>query len=267
MDFLAQIAHSFPIVFRVSFILSFSLEKSNPSVLLYLYMAIITIFSLLVLFFSVVVHEVSHGAMAYFLGDSTAKQAGRLSLNPLKHIDIFGSIIVPLSLLLMTMGRGPLFGWAKPVPINPFNFKDQRWGQLKVALAGPLSNFLLALIFGLICRFLPLAGGLKFSIVFSFFTNSQEVLIPSLQASPYGPLFLIFSVISIYNIAWGIFNLLPLPPLDGSHILFSFLSRRFDGLKMFLAQYGTLILLFLIFFGVSWIFTFALAVYQFMAIG
>ena len=233
----------------------------------YLYMAVITIFSLLVLFFSVVVHEVSHGAMAYFLGDSTAKQAGRLSLNPLKHIDLFGSIIVPLSLLIMTMGRGPLFGWAKPVPVNPFNFKDQRWGQLKVALAGPLSNFLLALIFGLIGRFLPISGGLKLNIAFSFFTNQQDLLNASLQTSPLAPLFLIFSVISIYNIAWGIFNLLPLPPLDGSHILFSFLSRRFDGLKMFLAQYGTIILLFLIFFGVSWIFSFALTLYQFVAIG
>src|SRR3989338_2445763 len=102
----------------------------------------LTIFTLLVLLFSLVIHEVSHGWVALLLGDSTAKDEGRLSLNPLKHLDPLGSVLVPLILYITTLGQGPLFGWAKPVPINPYNFRDQKWGTLKVALAGPLSNFL-----------------------------------------------------------------------------------------------------------------------------
>ena len=91
-----------------------------------------TIFTLIILFFSIVIHEIAHGSAALYLGDPTAKNEGRLSLNPLKHVDFFGTILLPLILLLATAGRGPIFGWAKPVPINPFNFRDQKWGILKV---------------------------------------------------------------------------------------------------------------------------------------
>ena len=112
------------------------------------------IFSLLVLLFSLVLHEISHGYVALALGDPTAKNEGRLSLNPLVHLDPFGSVLLPLFLWLVTAGRGPLFGWAKPVPINPWNFRDQKWGTLKVALAGPLANFGLALAFAFLLRFL-----------------------------------------------------------------------------------------------------------------
>lgn len=103
--------------------------------------AVITIFSLIVLLFSVMIHELAHGYVAFSLGDPTAKYAGRLTLNPLKHLDPFGSVILPLLLLLATGGQGPIFGWAKPVPINPYNFKDQKWGTLKVAISGPATNF------------------------------------------------------------------------------------------------------------------------------
>jgi len=181
----------------------------------------ITIFTLIVLLFSIVIHEVAHGSVALHLGDPTAKYAGRLTLNPLKHLDPIGSVLLPLALLLMTAGHGPIFGWAKPVPINPFNFKDKKWGSLKVAISGPLVNFVLAVIFGLIIRFVSLSD----------------------------TLLVLFSIISIYNFLWGIFNLVPIPPLDGSHILFSFLPDGFGRLKFFLYQYGFFILIFFIFMG------------------
>jgi len=183
----------------------------------------IVIFSLIVLFFSVVIHEIAHGSVALYLGDTTARDAGRLTLNPIKHIDFFGSILLPLLLLVATMGQGPIFGWAKPVPINPYNLRDKKWGALKVAIAGPASNFILALFFGLMIRFVHLP-----------------------------PAFLmLFGIIVFYNFMWGIFNLIPIPPLDGSHILFSFLPERFDAVKLFLMQYGFFILIFFIFFGLN----------------
>ncbi len=198
---------------------------------------ILTIFSLLVLFFSVIIHEIAHGSVALSLGDPTAKMAGRLSLNPVKHIDPFGSIILPLLLFVATAGQGPIFGWAKPVPVNPYNFRDKKWGNLKVSLAGPGTNLLISLFFGLILRFISIPQSL----------------------------YALFSIIIIYNIILAIFNLIPIPPLDGSHILFSFLpDRSFYSFKMFLQQYGFFILLFLIFFGLDWIFNFSAWLYNFI---
>ncbi len=181
----------------------------------------ITAFSLIVLFLSIVIHELAHGSVALHLGDQTAKEAGRLTLNPLKHIDPVGTILFPLILLVVTMGKGPILGWAKPVPINPFNFRDKKWGILKVAVAGPCTNLLIAVIFGLIVR---------------FFNLPSTYLI-------------LFSIIAIYNFAWAIFNLIPIPPADGSHILFTLLGNRFSNFKILLQQYGFLILIFFLFFG------------------
>lgn len=179
----------------------------------------LTIFTLIVLLLSIIIHEVAHGSMALRLGDTTAKQAGRLTLNPIKHIDLFGTILLPLLLVIM---RSPIvIGWAKPVPINPFNLRDPKWGMLKVSLAGPSANFLIAIIFGLIIRFFALPETLS----------------------------VLFSIIVLYNFAWGIFNLIPIPPLDGSHILFTFLSARYNHIKMFLHQYGLFIFIFFLFFG------------------
>ena len=110
-----------------------------------------TLFFLLVLIFSVVVHEVSHGLAALALGDPTAKYAGRLTLNPLKHIDILGSIVVPL--LCALLPGSLMFGWAKPVPVNPYNLKYGKWGDVIVSFAGPLSNIIIALASGLSLRF------------------------------------------------------------------------------------------------------------------
>ena len=170
-------------------------------------------------------HEIAHGYTAYKLGDPTAKYEGRLSLNPLKHLDPVGSLFFPLFTLIFTGGRGPIFGWAKPVPVNPYNFKDQKYGELKVAIAGPAMNFLVAIVFGLIIK---------------FFILPEFLLIA-------------FSIIALYNIFWGIFNLLPIPPLDGSHILFSLLPEHAWQIKQAFQQYGLLLLFLVIFFGLGFI--------------
>jgi len=180
----------------------------------------------------VIVHELAHGYAAYAMGDPTAKYAGRLTLNPLNHLDFFGSILLPALLLLGTGGQGPVLGWAKPVPINPYNFKDQKWGEVKVSIAGPASNLALAIIFGLILRFVP--EGL-------------------LSAAP-GAALMFYYIVEI-NVMLAMFNLLPIPPLDGSWILFRFLPDTpfFIKIRNFLQQYGIVILIFLLFFGgLSW---------------
>jgi Zn-dependent protease len=186
------------------------------------------IFLIIILIFSDVIHEVSHGTMANYLGDSTAKYSGRLTLNPLKHLDFFGSFLLPLLMLLATGGRGPVFGWAKPVPINPYNFRDQKYGSAKVAIAGPAANFAVALFFGLALRFFP-------------------------AISAVSGLHLMFSYVVYINLLLGIFNLLPVPPLDGSHILFTFLPQGLENLKIILRQFGLFILLFVIFFLFNWV--------------
>jgi Zn-dependent protease len=186
------------------------------------------VFLVIILIFSAVIHEVAHGAAANRLGDPTAKYAGRLTLNPIKHLDLFGSLILPGLMLLLTAGRGPVFGWAKPVPINPYNFRDQKYGAAKVAMAGPGANFAIALFFGLILRFIP-------------------------GISSFSGLNLIFAYIVYINLLLAIFNLLPIPPLDGHHIFFAFLPKSSENFKRVLSQFGLFILLFVIFFGFQWV--------------
>ncbi|HUV81042.1 MAG TPA: site-2 protease family protein [Patescibacteria group bacterium] len=179
------------------------------------------LFFIFVLIFSIVIHEFSHGAVANMLGDPTAKLAGRLTLNPLKHLDPIGSVVLPV-LMILTTGTG--IGWAKPVPVNPFNFRDQKYGSLKVALAGPAANLTVALFLGLFLRLL------------FFFGVASPVLFSALS-------FIIF-----VNILLAMFNLTPVPPLDGSHILFALLPDSLREIKIFLSQFGFFILIFLIFF-------------------
>ncbi len=184
----------------------------------------LTIISVIILIFSVILHEVSHGAMADYLGDPTPRALGRLSLNPLRHIDWFGSIILPA--ILIISGSSFLVGWAKPVPFNPLNLRDKRYGSAKVAIAGPLANLLIALVFGLLLRFLPWGN-------FAFLNENSQ---------------LVFSQIVWLNLLLAIFNLTPIPPLDGSHILFAFLPSKWQKVEMILLQYGIFILIFYIFF-------------------
>jgi Zn-dependent protease len=171
---------------------------------------------------SIVIHEISHGFMAEYFGDDTARNAGRLTLNPIKHLDLFGSIILPVFLILTHAGF--LFGWAKPVPYNPNNLRDRKWGTVAVAAAGVLANLLIAIVFGIIIR---LTSGMTLQPNFYFIT----------------------SAIVIVNLALAIFNLVPIPPLDGSKILFSFLPERAFSFILAYEQYSLILLLvFIVFF-------------------
>ncbi len=193
-------------------------------------MQIDIIFGLVVLIFSVILHEVAHGHMANWLGDPTARLAGRLTLNPLRHIDPLGSIILP-ALLLIT--HAPiLIGYAKPVPYNPYNLRG-RYGEGLVAFAGPGTNILLALIFGFLIRF------------------SGAQLGPDLISA--------FAIIVYVNILLALFNLLPIPPLDGSKVLSTLLGmispsleRGYDTFRLNFERLGifsgTLLMLMIFYF-------------------
>lgn len=151
------------------------------------------IFIYIVIIFSAIIHEYCHAWAAYVQGDHTAKDAGRLTLNPISHMDLYGTVIIPLAFLIFANG---FIGWAKPVPINPYNFKNQKHGIIWVSLAGPASNLFIALILGILIRF----------NVFPF-------------------LILPFSIIAYINIFLALFNLIPVPPLDGSKLLLNKFPR------------------------------------------
>jgi Zn-dependent protease len=169
------------------------------------------IFGIAVLMMSVIAHEVSHGYAAALLGDPTARMAGRLSLNPVKHIDPVGSIAVPL---ISYMLGGFIFGWAKPVPYNPYNLRNQRFGPAIVAVAGPAMNITIAVIFGVLVRFavpLGIANEAFYSLAI---------------------------IIVFINVLLALFNLIPIPPLDGSKILSAFLPSRYLSFMASLEQYS-----------------------------
>lgn len=183
------------------------------------------IFYIVVLLMSVVIHEVSHGYAALYFGDRTAELQGRLTLNPLKHLDLYGSIILPLLLLI---SQAPfLIGWAKPVPYNPNNFTQEkrRIASIWVASAGILSNLLIVLFFGILIRLTSFLG-----------INLPESVIS------------ISSIIVFVNIVLAVFNLMPFPPLDGSKILFGFLGYRYRKIESFMEKYSIVFLIIFIFF-------------------
>ncbi len=205
---------------------------------------ILILFQVIVLIMSVVIHEVSHGLAALYLGDSTAQRAGRLTLNPLKHLDLWGSIIVPL-LMIVTLGIG--FGWAKPVPYNPYNLKDQKNGPALVALAGPLANLIVALVFGLAARFIHLNYLAQQDIIKEFLASNYENLSLSISGSFLAIFYLLFIMIVVINVLLAFFNLIPIPPLDGSKILFAIIPLKMET-KIVLEQFGFMLLLIFIFF-------------------
>ncbi len=184
----------------------------------------ITFFSIVILIFSVIIHEVSHGLMADRLGDPTARLQGRLTLNPLRHIDPIGSIVVPI----LTSLAGFTFGWAKPVPYNPYNLKDKRMGEFLIAIAGPASNTLIALFFGLVIRYITTNVHTASDNLTSFVT--------------------IVSYIVIINIVLAVFNLVPLPPLDGSKLLFAILPDRYIRVRHILEAYAPIWILIVVLF-------------------
>jgi len=192
------------------------------------------VFSIAVLVFSVVAHEVSHGYMAQYLGDPTARLAGRLTMNPIKHIDPVGSLLVPIVTSLMPGGF--VFGWAKPVPYNPYNLRDQKWGDAKVAFAGPVTNIAIAFVFAMLIRF----GG-------EFFTGAMRT---------------IMHLIVFINIILGVFNLVPIPPLDGSKVLLNLLPLRYRYIGDYLERYSLVLILFFAFFLWGYILPVIFAIYQ-----
>lgn len=178
----------------------------------------LTVFYIIVLVFSIILHEVSHGYAADMLGDPTARLQGRLTLNPVPHIDVFGSLFMPA--LLVLTSSPIMFGYAKPVPYNPYNLRNQRWGEAIVAGAGPLTNIALAVIFGLGIRF------------------ADELGLPSATV-------MLLAIITHVNILLALFNMIPIPPLDGSKVLMSVLPyqgqlamRRFEEMFMQYALVG-----------------------------
>ena len=172
--------------------------------------------------FSVVVHEVAHGYAAYLQGDNTARLQGRLTLNPLKHLEWFGSFILPTISYLL---GGFIIGWAKPVPFNPYNLRNQKWGEAIVAFAGPFINICIAVVFGLLIRLVVLG-------VFVLPTGFVQIA----------------GTIVFINLILACFNLVPIPPLDGSKILFAFLPYRLAHIRETLEAYGFTLLIFFVFF-------------------
>ena len=179
------------------------------------------VFQIAILIMSVVIHEVSHGYAASFLGDQTARYQGRLTLNPIKHLDPFGSVLVPTISYFL---GGFIFGWAKPVPYNPYNLEHGRWSEAKVAIAGPVSNLFIALVFGLILRFATYGGSIN----------------PAFAQ--------ITSLIVFINILLAVFNMVPIPPLDGSKLIFAIFPDKLFQIRSFFERYGLVLVLFFIFF-------------------
>lgn len=173
---------------------------------------------------SAVFHEYAHGWVADRLGDPTARHAGRLTMNPLVHLDLFGSIILPLVMWLGSLafsGFSVILAYAKPVPYNPYNLKDLRWGPAWVGIAGPASNILIAVILAAVARFAPVSEGIQ----------------------------AILGIGILANTILAIFNMVPIPPLDGSKLLFAVLPDQYAAFKNLLERNGMIILLLFIFFG------------------
>ncbi len=178
-----------------------------------------------IIFFSLVLHEVSHGHAAKMLGDNTAEQYGRLSLNPLKHIDPLGTILVPFMMVMLsriTNSSPIVFGWAKPVPVNPYNLKNPKRDMAIIAVFGPLANLLLASVVAILIRM---------NFLFNLSSNIISV----------------FITIVYLNVLWMIFNLVPIPPLDGSKILFYFLKNQ--NFEQTMYRFGFMFLMLIILYG------------------
>ena len=181
------------------------------------------------LIFAVTIHEFAHGYAAYKFGDDTARQAGRLTLNPIRHLDLFGSFLLPL--LLRLTGSPVLFGYAKPVPINPLRFYDYRRGMIVVSSAGVFANFVCAVISGILFQ------GLIHVVTAGFGRTTIPLIEPLLYMLQYSV---------IINLVLAVFNLIPIPPLDGSKILAMLLPEDLSIQYQRIERYGMLIIFLLL---------------------
>ena len=168
---------------------------------------------LIILIPSAIFHEYAHGWLADRLGDHTARYAGRLTLNPKAHFDLWGTFLLPVMLYIFTNGQ-LIFGYPKPVPVNPYNLRDQKWGPALVSAVGPLSNLLIAVAVGMVVRVVGLNDGTIF-----------------------------FAYVALVNINLAVFNLLPIPPLDGSKILYAVLPDSAQRIQSFFDRYGIIVLI------------------------
>jgi Zn-dependent protease len=201
---------------------------------------IIKILAYVVLLFAITIHEASHGWAAYKFGDATAFHMGRVTLNPIPHIDPVGTVILPL---FMAFTGIPLIGWAKPVPVNPMNLKNPRRDNLWISFAGPLSNMAAATGFLILIRIIRLLSPEGF--------RQAMYVSPGFSGGfqPLQGLFLVLYYAVLINVILAIFNLIPIPPLDGSGILMGFLSPEAADKYEQIRPYGFIIILALVFLG------------------
>lgn len=197
-------------------------------------------FQLIAFLFAISIHESAHAWMASRCGDPTARMLGRVTLNPLRHIDPFGTILVPAIMLLTHL---PVFGWAKPTPVDPRNFKNPVRDDILTSVAGPASNFLVVISVVVVLGLLSLTSPSAHYVVQALARSSGNL---ALDAGWITPLALMLYQLMVINILLGIFNLIPVPPLDGSHVLRHFLS---GGVLNLYDRFGMFGLMLLLFFG------------------
>jgi Zn-dependent protease len=198
---------------------------------------VLIVFYFIILMYSIILHEVAHGVAALWLGDKTALYAGRITANPLKHIDLWQTIMLPVLMYLLV---GFAFGAAKPVPYNPYNLKNQKWGPAMVGLAGPAANIFLALVFAVVAKFISIPI-LQKQYIISHLGNWANISV-AVSGSIGAILYLFCIIVIFWNVLLAFFNLIPIPPLDGSKLFFSLFKIK-TNVMIIMEQFGFIFLI------------------------